>query len=228
LPGRRFAKVAPERQKAILTAAIEEFAAHGFDGASYNRIIGKAGLSKGAMYYYFDDKRDLYATVLAEVQERYLREFSTVASATTAEEFWSEMAENHARTLALVHAEPLVMGLVRSLVKARNRPDLGEAVGRVYRRQREFLAEILRRGQALGAVRTDLPFDLLIELLLALDDAGDAWFSANWERLEASEASELGGILLGVVRRLLLPPEPPRDANPPRRSRSRNAGGEDR
>ena len=34
--------------------------AHGFENASLNRIIKKAGISKGAMYYYFDDKMDLY------------------------------------------------------------------------------------------------------------------------------------------------------------------------
>lgn len=59
----RFAKLSPQQQQAILGVALDEFAAHGFHGASLNRVIQAAGISKGSMYYYFDDKDDLYAYV---------------------------------------------------------------------------------------------------------------------------------------------------------------------
>ena len=59
----RFAKLAPAQQQAILGAALDEFAAHGFHDASLNRIIDAAGISKGSMYYYFDGKEDLFAHV---------------------------------------------------------------------------------------------------------------------------------------------------------------------
>ena len=66
----RFAKLAPEQQQAILRAALEEFAAHGFHDASLNRVIEAAGISKGSMYYYFDGKEDLYAYVTRTELER--------------------------------------------------------------------------------------------------------------------------------------------------------------
>ena len=59
----RFAKLPPAQQQAILRAALDEFAAHGFHDASLNRIIDAAGISKGSMYYYFDGKEDLFAHV---------------------------------------------------------------------------------------------------------------------------------------------------------------------
>ena len=59
----RFAKLAPEQQQAILQAALNEFAAHGFHDVSLNRVIEAAGISKGSMYYYFDGKEDLYGYV---------------------------------------------------------------------------------------------------------------------------------------------------------------------
>ena len=66
MPRPRFDKLPPDKRGRILEAAALEFAAHGFDGASLNRIISTAGISKGAAYYYFDDKADLYATVVLE------------------------------------------------------------------------------------------------------------------------------------------------------------------
>ena len=66
----RFAKLPPAQQQAILRAALDEFAAHGFHDASLNRVIDAAGISKGSMYYYFDGKEDLYAHVARVELER--------------------------------------------------------------------------------------------------------------------------------------------------------------
>ena len=71
-PRPRFETLEPARRSAILDAAAEEFAARGFEAASYNRIIERAGTSKGAMYYYFEDKADLFTTVVAEAAEQAL------------------------------------------------------------------------------------------------------------------------------------------------------------
>ena len=64
MPRPRFDKLPPERQATILDAATVEFATAGYENASLNRIIERAELSKGATYYYFDGKEDLYLTVL--------------------------------------------------------------------------------------------------------------------------------------------------------------------
>jgi len=62
VPLPRFQNLDETRRRAILAAAAEEFGERGFAQASYNRIIERAGISKGAMYYYFADKDDLYRT----------------------------------------------------------------------------------------------------------------------------------------------------------------------
>lgn len=67
---RRFAKLPAAQQQAILRAALDEFAAHGFHDASLNRVIDAAGISKGSMYYDFDGKEDLYTHVTRVELER--------------------------------------------------------------------------------------------------------------------------------------------------------------
>ena len=73
MPRPRFKKLAADKRAAIIEAAGVEFAAHGFQGASLNAIIAAAGISKGAFYYYFDDKADLFATVIEYATEVTLR-----------------------------------------------------------------------------------------------------------------------------------------------------------
>ncbi|KYC41069.1 TetR family transcriptional regulator [Scytonema hofmannii PCC 7110] len=51
-------------QSAILAAAEEEFAQHGFTAARTEAIAAKTGVAKSMIYYYFKDKEGLYQEVL--------------------------------------------------------------------------------------------------------------------------------------------------------------------
>lgn len=59
-----------EARKAILMAARTGFAARGFYGTSMEYITRNAGVSKGAVYWYFPGKWELYKAVVAEETER--------------------------------------------------------------------------------------------------------------------------------------------------------------
>lgn len=58
----------------VLEAALSEFAERGFHDASIEGIAERAGLTKGAVYYYFHDKDDLAADLQAELWERLAAE----------------------------------------------------------------------------------------------------------------------------------------------------------
>jgi AcrR family transcriptional regulator len=54
----------------VIAAAIEEFSARGYHEASVESIAERAGVTKGAVYYWFRDKADLANDVLVEIWER--------------------------------------------------------------------------------------------------------------------------------------------------------------
>src|SRR5215510_12961166 len=51
----------------LLTAAFEEIYRRGFQAASLDTIIARAGVTKGALYHHFPDKASLGYTVVDEV-----------------------------------------------------------------------------------------------------------------------------------------------------------------
>ena len=56
-PERRKRTVPPEeRRAAILSAALDEFTARGFEGARLDDVAKRAGVAKGTIYLYFADK----------------------------------------------------------------------------------------------------------------------------------------------------------------------------
>lgn len=71
-----------DRKEELLEAALDEFLAKSYDGASLNNIIKNAGISKGTFYYHFNDKQALYLSLLQslvdvkiEIVERKLKDY---------------------------------------------------------------------------------------------------------------------------------------------------------
>lgn len=52
-------------RKHLLECAKQEFLAHGFQGASLRRICAGAGVTTGAVYFFFQNKEDMFAQIVA-------------------------------------------------------------------------------------------------------------------------------------------------------------------
>src|SRR5436305_14870864 len=65
----RVRMTAPERRARILDAAVEAFAARGYDGASVGEIAAAAGITKPVLYDHFASKRDLFVAVMERTRD---------------------------------------------------------------------------------------------------------------------------------------------------------------
>lgn len=201
----RFAKLPPLQQQAILGAALEEFAAHGFHDASLNRIIDAAGISKGSMYYYFDGKEDLFADVTRVEFERLFATVGAVDLPVTPgpEAFWSAVERYYLDTTRSLLARPQLAALVRGWLAVSGNPALQRAQEDMERELLPRIEGVLVTGQANGAVRTDLPSGLLIAIAVGMGRAMDTWLMT--QQLDEDALRSLIGALVGMLRRALQP-----------------------
>jgi TetR/AcrR family transcriptional regulator len=56
----KFFNLDTEKQNRIVNAAMKEFAQKGYDRASTNEIVKEAGISKGLLFHYFQNKKQLF------------------------------------------------------------------------------------------------------------------------------------------------------------------------
>jgi TetR/AcrR family transcriptional regulator len=56
----KFFNLEKEKQVRIVNAAIKEFAQKGYENASTNEMVKEAGISKGLLFHYFQNKKQLY------------------------------------------------------------------------------------------------------------------------------------------------------------------------
>jgi len=53
----------------LISVAREQFAEHGYAQAATEEIVQQAGVTRGALYHHFDDKRSLFEAVYTELQD---------------------------------------------------------------------------------------------------------------------------------------------------------------
>lgn len=78
---KRAARAAGTRAQ-LVAIGRELFAQRGFAGTSTEEIVMRAGVTRGALYYHFRDKQDLFRAVFADVEEDVNRHVTAVAMAT--------------------------------------------------------------------------------------------------------------------------------------------------
>ncbi|QPM89170.1 TetR/AcrR family transcriptional regulator [Pseudooceanicola algae] len=113
----------PQKRRQILDGAWRIFVDQGFDAASMNNICKAAGVSKGTLYVYFDNKEDLF---VALVEDRRDGVFDGIAAelteAGTVEDRLMAYAKGLARKMGsrdMIHAQRIVIAVVERM------PELG-------------------------------------------------------------------------------------------------------
>jgi AcrR family transcriptional regulator len=203
MPFPRFYKLPIEKRERLMEAAAKEFAAYGFENASVNRILKTVQMSKGAAYYYFEDKVDLFFTVIQYCIERLELNLELDPATSTAETFWPSFAELRRQPLLNSFERPWLFAAVRAAEHLSPAALQREPLATFARQVKTYVMNILKRGQELGVIRTDLPEQLLFAWQQALDAASDHWLLAHWSELNRETIAHISDQTVDGMRRAL-------------------------
>lgn len=209
MPSPRFEKLDAAKQEALLEAAREEFATHGFEASSYNRIIENSGLSKGSFYYYFHGKEDLYLTVAYDAASKFSIAVGDPLDVDSIEAFWEECHQLYHRLLRFGKKNPHLVGVLKSVFELRQGPLADDLTTRLMMvKDVEWYMRLIQRGQEVGAVRSDLPLQLLLAFVLALIQAKGRVDIGNWLSYDQDDLESHTRIMIDIFRRIATPAPP--------------------
>ncbi len=208
MPFPRFQKLAEEKRERLLDIAAQEFAIHGFEDASVNRILERAQMSKGAAYYYFEDKVDLFFTVVQYCIGRLMlidTEFDTTQL--TEANFWPTFAELHRQPLLRSFEQPWLFAAIRAAGRLSPTTLEREPLATLARQIQTYVMNFIKKGQELGVIRSDISGELIFAWIRALDGASDQWLLARWQQLEREAIGHISDQTVEAMRRVLAPSE---------------------
>lgn len=109
----KFEALSSEKKKCIVNASMQEFTRGGYEKSSMNTIVTTAGISKGSLFYYFDNKKLLYLYLL-EVCEQLILETAAEGIREEDQDFISRISRNVKGNIMLLREYPLIYGFMRS------------------------------------------------------------------------------------------------------------------
>lgn len=197
-----------DRPKEICGAALQVFSEKGFAAAKVDEIARRAGVSKGTLYLYFEDKADLFRAVVRSAVSPNLEAIGAAVAAADC-----SFAELYPMLLAQFAAMTtrVPIGAVAKMVigESRNFPELAkvwhdEVVGKAL----SAMTELVHRAQERGEVGPGDPrlyvFSMMAPIMMGvlwreiLQPAGAA--PLNVQALASQHAQALLGGMLAQDR----------------------------
>lgn len=187
-----------ERRQALIAAALDAFYENGFAAARLDDIAARAGLSKGAVYLYFDSKEALFRAIFETVALPRVRLIEEIARNTGSAE--EAIAKFGALGAQIVEQTPLPKILKVLIGDGAHFPDAVDAYRReVIERALGALTELLARAQERGELSVGDPA-MAARLVIAPFLLSAIWRVAFEERASAESAFDYGELLAAHAR----------------------------
>ncbi len=181
----------------VARAAVELFARQGYAATSVQQIVEAAGVTKGAMYHYFESKDDLLFGIydrLLTLQKARLDEITARGGAV--DEVLRAVCVDVVETSIAYLAEGTVYFRSAHLLSAPRQQE-------VTRRRRAYhdeVAELLQRGQSEGLFRADIPVPVLIAHFFSDVHYLSQWYSPSGPESATQVAEQLADLFLTGIR----------------------------
>ncbi len=200
---RRYQSVIKEDQsratiEKLIGVAAEEFSQKGFSGASTETIVHRAGVTRGALYYHFKNKQDLFLAVFKEIQRDIGREIEAAVAPLARP--WDQLVAgcrafleacaDPKRQQILVIDGPAVLNWKTYREVDAALPDGGQSL------LRECLQELMEDG-----IIQPLPIEALVHLLSGAMDEAAVWIAQSEDTETAlADAGRILEVLLTSLR----------------------------
>ncbi len=152
-----------QAKKRILTTAAEVFARKGYHEATMDDIASAIGVSKGAVYQYFESKEKLFQELClvnaGELEEALRSGFTDGAFHKVAEEHMDAELERHTRERAL---------MFEALAEAPRNPTLQKMVGETYDRYVEIISRFIDGLKEQGEISSEVDSTAVARVVVAL------------------------------------------------------------
>lgn len=144
----------------LVDAALRTILEHGVDAVRIDDVVAEVGVTKGSLYWHFEDREALVKAALAE-HIRRLNAGTITGMSDALEESLGK--DDYLARVATFVADPYDDAQVRErwgrlaiLVETRNHPELVEMMRDVQGRNLEVFVELMVQAQKAGVLRQDL------------------------------------------------------------------------
>lgn len=169
MPKDTFLNLPETKRQLIEGAALDEFAAWGFDNASINRIVAECQIAKGSFYQYFADKQDLFLHIMNRIAETKVNYISPVMLNPQEHDFFTLLQAMYRSGLDFAKENPKSALVGNQVFKNRDHPVHREIFKNSLAAGRAFYDQLIGLAITRGEIRPDIDMDFIVHVLMSLN-----------------------------------------------------------
>ncbi|MFP4383478.1 MAG: TetR/AcrR family transcriptional regulator [Spirochaetia bacterium] len=201
MPKETFINLDEGKKTRIRDAAAAEFAARGYKGASVGRIAREAGVAKGSMYQYFENKEALFNYLIDSSMEMKLAFFRSRGTEITGDNFFKRLRSLIILGLEFARLHPDLQQIGESILKKDVLPAaVSERIdAKLKVKSDEIYRTMILSGIEEGDIRKDIdPALAAFAVNSVMKGMGEMIMG---ERLSDEEIKSLSGSVTDFIRR---------------------------
>jgi AcrR family transcriptional regulator len=167
VPKQTFANLPSAKRQAIIDLAVAEFAERPYQIASLSRIVERAGIAKGSIYQYFENKQELYLFIIDYAAQQQLELLRAQAPPDPELGFFALLRWQMQASMQVGLAAPLLTKLMYRAVTD-DLPFRDEVAKRLQMAGEAHLQALLARGVERGEIEPSLDLELAAFVLRRL------------------------------------------------------------
>lgn len=184
MPKDTFFNLPEAKRENIINIALEEFATNTYKSASLTRIVERAGIAKGSMYQYFENKKDLYLYIIKLAADIKLNTITKSINLST-DDFFELYKELILASSNFDIEEPRYSLVINNGMKEIDNKEIGNMALSLMEMSDNYILEFVNNAQSKGQIRSDIPNDLIAFLIsrisISLADYNMKKFNFNYE-----------------------------------------------
>ncbi len=161
MPKRTFNRLDDDKKERVMRAAIEEFQVHGFEKAKIEVIAQNAGVAKGSIYQYFDDKKELFLYSVTWALEYFMKVIDRQTPLKDMDVYDYFLFGSRER-FELLKREPLLVAFSMDVTSGKYGSLAKEANSELNRIGEEYELKLIANGKKRGTIRDDLNDKILL------------------------------------------------------------------
>lgn len=162
MPKETFKNLNEDKQESIMRAAISKFSNLGFEKSNIGDIAKNAGVAKGSMYQYFENKRELFLYSLQWSIEFLMKKYNKYMVVPNEETNIFDYLYQSSRELMIqMREEREVVIFIQDVFLGKYKSLTDESMGYMLKASDEYILQFIRQGKGNGSIRKDIDDKLL-------------------------------------------------------------------
>lgn len=160
MPKETFNNLSAEKQEKIIRSAVSEFSKHGFEKGNVGSIAKNAGVAKGSIYQYFEDKKELFMYSVQWVVDIFIKKYNQHTIPKNINIF-DYFYLSSSQVLQQLKEEKELAVFIQDVILDKYGRTTNESMEVMAKAADEYVLMLIRDGKESGSIRNDIDDKIL-------------------------------------------------------------------